>query len=84
MIVTQEQVDQYVTETIQPLTDELLEYAQSKNIRAPDFYLSCLSITKHILDKFGGCKSKLLVEALRDISSEWATEEVRQRMEEAK
>lgn len=82
MIVTQEQVDQYVAETLQPLADELLEYAKGKNIHAPDFYLSCLSITKHALDKFGGRKSKILAEALRDIGSEWATEEVRQRMED--
>lgn len=84
MIVTQEQVDKYTTETLQPLTDELLEYAQSKKIPPTDFYLACLSITKHILDKFGGRKHKILVEVLGDIGSEWITEELRMRMEEAK
>jgi hypothetical protein len=83
MNVTQEQVDKYVTETLQPLADELAEYAKGKKIPAPDFYMACFGTTRAIISKFGGRKAELLVDELNDIISVWATEELRSRMEEA-
>ncbi len=84
MKVTQEQVDKYVTETLQPLADELTEYAKAKNIPAPDFYMACIGITRGMLERIGGRKAELLVEELNGILSAWCTEELRFRMEETK
>jgi hypothetical protein len=84
MQVTQEQVDQYVAETLQPLADELTEYSKGKNIPAPDFYMACVGITREMLVRIGGRKAELLVEELNGILGAWCTEELRFRMEETK
>ena len=82
MKVTQEQVDQYVAETLQPLTNELLEYAKGKKIPPSDFYLACISLTKYVFDNMdGGRKAELLASELGDIANEWCTQELRMRME---
>lgn len=84
MKVTQEQVDQYVAETLQPLTNELLEFAKGKKIPPSDFYLSCLSLTKHMFESMdGGRKAELLAKELGDLANDWCTEELRMRMEES-
>lgn len=82
MIVTQEQVDKYVAETLQPLTDGLLEYAKVKKIPSTDFYLVCVFMTKYALDKMDGPRVEALSIELGNLASAWCTEEVRQRMEE--
>ncbi len=84
MNVTQEQVDQYVAETLQPLADELTEYAKAKNIPAPDFYMACVGITRATLARVGWCNTESLMDELNDVLSAWATEELRIRMEETK
>jgi hypothetical protein len=83
MKVTQEQVNKYVDETLQPLADELAEYAKGKKIPAPDFYMACVGTTRAIVSNFGGRKAELLVDELNNILSVWATEELRSRLEEA-
>jgi len=82
MKVTQEQVDQYVAETLQPLVDELTVYAKGKNIPAPDFYMACIGITLAKLVRIGGRKAEILASELGDIANEWCTEELRMRMGE--
>jgi hypothetical protein len=84
MIVTQEQVDQYVTETLQPLVNELLEFAKGKNIPPTDFYLVCIALIGHVLGDIGDRKADLLREELSELGSAWATEELRRRMESEK
>ena len=80
MDVTQEQVDQYTTETLQPLVNELLEFARSKKIPPTDFYIACLLLTKHALENSSGSQVEQMREDLRDIASEWCTEEIINRM----
>jgi len=84
MKVTQEQVDQYVTETLQPLADELMEYAKGRNVPAPDFYIACVCITREMLVRIGSRKAELLAEELNGILGAWCTEELRFRMGETK
>jgi hypothetical protein len=84
MIVTQEQVDQYVTETLQPLVNELLEFARGKNIPPTDFYLVCIALIRNVLEDIGGRKAVLMSEELSELGSAWTTEELRRRMESEK
>jgi hypothetical protein len=81
--VSQEQVDKYVAETLQPLVGDLIEYAKGTNIPAGDFYLACASLTIHALEQSTGPKIKRVRNGLRDIMSEFVTETVGKRMEEA-
>jgi len=82
--VTQEQVDQYVAETLQPLVNELLEFAKGKKIPPTDFYLACISLTKHALENSSGSQVEDAREELGYIANEWCTQELRLRMEESK
>lgn len=51
--VSQDMMDKYVSEEIQPLMDSLIEYAKSRGgIPPTTFYLACLSITCHALPKW--------------------------------
>jgi hypothetical protein len=84
MKVTQEQVDQYVADTLQPLVNELIEFAKGKKIPPTDFYLACLSITKHALENSTGSQVERIRKELFELASEWVTDTLRLRMEETK
>ena len=84
MKVTQEQVDKYVAETLQPLVNELLEFAKGKKIPPPDFYLVCIALIRNVLEDIGGSKAVFMSEELGGLANDWATEELRDRMESEK
>ena len=84
MNVTQEQVDQYVAETLQPLTDELVEYAKGKKIPAPDFYIACLTLIMDALERSFGSQAERMSKELRSLGSELVAEEIIKRMKETK
>ena len=81
MIITQEQVNKYVEESLQPLSDDLTDYAKGKNIPPPDFYMACAGITRCTLERIGTPKSKKVLKELDGILGAWCTEELRMRME---
>jgi len=84
MKVTQEQVDKYVDETLQPLAEDLIKYAKGKNIPAPDFYLACMSLTVCALENSSGSQVERTRKELFGLANEWVTETLRERMEEVK
>jgi hypothetical protein len=83
MKVTQEQVDKYVAETLQPLVDELVEYAKGKNIPAGDFYLACMSLTVSALEHTSGSQVERTRKELFGLTNGWVIDTLRERMEEA-
>ena len=84
MKVTQEQVDQYVADTLQPLVDALVEYAQGKKLPAPDFYIACLTLTMDALERSSGSQAERVSKELRSLGSELVVEEIIKRMGENK
>ena len=83
MTVTQEQVNKYVDETLQPLVGDLIEYAKGTNIPAGDFYLACMSLTVCALENSSGSQVEHTRKELFGLANEWVKDIVRERMKEA-
>ena len=65
---TQEQLDQYAAK-VQPVIDQLQEYAKSQGIAASEFSMACMAITVHSVRINLGCfheEDQLILEQTLD------------------
>jgi hypothetical protein len=81
MTATQEQLDKYAAERIQPLADALQELSQSSGYNVNEYYQAVSFVTMHMLQRIfeNGAKDKRLlntVEFLLNIATRMAEAEL--------